>query len=228
MKTTPAIEQDRADVDAYLNALYAPPETAPQAALDASIAANLPAIHVPPTFGRFLQLLLRIHGSKRVLEVGTLGGYSTIWMAAALPQDGRLITLEANEHHAEVAQTNIAQAGYADRVEVIVGLAMESLDRMIAENAEPFDFVFLDADKPNNPHYLERSLQLTRPGSVIVGDNVVRNGAVLDAASDDPTVVGIRRFNEMLATDPRLTATAIPTFGAKGYDGFAVAVVIGE
>lgn len=218
-------EQIRSGVDDYLNTLYAPPEVAPQAALEASIAAGLPAIHVPPTLGKFLQLLLRIHGSKRVLEVGTLGGYSTIWMVAALPDDGRLITLEANEHHADVARKNIEQAGHADRVEVIVGPALESLDRMIAENAEPFDFVFLDADKPNNPHYLERSLQLTRPGSVIVGDNVIRNGAVLDADSDDPTVVGIRRFNEMLATDPRLTATAIPTIGAKGYDGFAVAVV---
>jgi predicted O-methyltransferase YrrM len=163
--------------------------------------------------------------ARRVLEIGTLGGYSTIWLARALPPDGRLVTLEVSAQHAAVARANIERAGVSNVVEVVEGPAIDSLTRIAALNPAPFDLVFIDADKANNPVYLEWSLRLTRPGSVIIADNVVRNGSVADGASEDPNVRGIRRFIELCARDPRLNATAIQTVGAKGHDGFAIAVV---
>ncbi len=197
------------------------------AALADSEAAGLPAIQVSPAQGKLLHLLARIRGARRILEVGTLGGYSTIWLARALPADGRLISLELQPHHAEVARANLARAGFTDQVEVRVGPAQESLAAMVAEQVEPFDFVFLDADKEAYPEYLEWSLRLTRPGSVLVFDNLVRHGRVLDPDSEDSDVRGVRRLMEMLAVEPRLSTTVIQTVGVKGYDGFGLAVVTG-
>ncbi|MEU2789804.1 O-methyltransferase [Streptomyces sp. NPDC007100] len=213
-------------VDDYLNSLLVPADEALRAALRDIEAAGLPRISVAPNQGKLLHLLARIQGARRILEIGTLGGYSTIWLGRALPADGRLISLEANASYAEIARANLARAGLADRTEVKVGPALDSLARLIADGAEPFDLVFIDADKPNNPHYLERALELTRPGSLIVGDNVVRDGDVVDAGSTDPSIRGTRRFLELLAENPKLSATALQTVGVKGYDGFALARVI--
>ncbi len=199
------------------------------AALDASDAAGLPAIAVTPNQGRLLELLLRIHGARRVLELGTLGGYSTIWLARALPPGGRLVTLEANPHYAEVARSNIAAAGLDEVVQMRVGAALETLP-VLADEGASFDAIFIDADKQNYPGYLEWSLKLSHPGTLIIGDNVVRGGAVLDADGKDPggtdgVVQGVRRFYELLAAEPRVDATAIQMVGAKGHDGFALALV---
>ncbi|HEX4837786.1 MAG TPA: O-methyltransferase [Solirubrobacteraceae bacterium] len=201
------------------------------AALRASDAAGLPPIAITPNQGRLLELLVRVHGARRILELGTLGAYSTIWLARALPADGRLVTLEANPHYAEVARANIANAGLADVVQLRVGPALQTLPELAGEGA-PFDLIFIDADKQNNPGYLEWSLKLSRPGTLIVADNVVRGGAILDAEASDPRlgdggVQGVRRFYELLGAEPRLSATAIQTVGAKGYDGFALALVAG-
>jgi predicted O-methyltransferase YrrM len=212
-------------VDHYITDLLAPPDPALEAALQASAAAGLPSINVTPNLGKLLHLLARVQGARTILEVGTLGGYSTIWLARALPTGGRLITLEAEPRYAEVARANLARAGLADIVEQRLGPALETLPQLAAEGRGPFDLIFIDADKPNNPEYFAWALKLTRRGSLIVVDNVVRNGAVVDAASDDPKVQGVRRFNELLAAEPRVSATAIQTVGSKGYDGFAVALV---
>jgi predicted O-methyltransferase YrrM len=212
-------------VDRYLGDLLAPADSALEAALAASAAAGLPAINVSPLQGKLLHLLARAIGARNVLEIGTLGGYSTIWLARALPEGGRLISLEAEARHAEVARTNIAGAGLQAIVEVRLGMALDTLPGLAAERREPFDFVFIDADKPNNPAYFDWALQLSRPGSIIVVDNVVRDGEVIDAGSDSPTVQGVRRVLERLAAEPRVSATAIQTVGAKGYDGFAIALV---
>src|SRR5918999_944873 len=212
-------------VDGYLGDLLAPPDPALEAALTASAAAGLPAINVSPVQGKLLHLLARAIGARNVLEIGTLGGYSTIWLARALPDGGRVISLEADARHAEVARANIARAGLETRVEVQLGMALDLLPGLAAESAEPFDFVFIDADKPNNAAYFDWALKLSRPGSIIVVDNVVREGEVIDTASDSPTVQGVRRFLERLAAEPRVSATAIQTVGAKGYDGFAIALV---
>ncbi|KWT63700.1 methyltransferase [Streptomyces albus subsp. albus] len=214
-------------VDDYFNSLLVPSDEALEAALRDSEAAGLPQINVTPTQGRLLQLLAQIQGSRRILEIGTLGGYSTIWLGRALPADGRLISLEANASYADIARVNLARAGLAERTEVRVGPALDSLAQLAAEDTEPFDLVFIDADKANNPHYLERALELTRPGSLIVGDNVVRHGDVADIGSTDPSIRGIRRFLELIAEHPKLTATAVQTVGAKGYDGFSLARVAG-
>ncbi|MEH2076613.1 MAG: O-methyltransferase [Nostoc sp.] len=171
-----------------------------------------------------LLLLAQIQGARTILEIGTLGGYSTIWLARALPSDGRLITLEANPKHAEVAHTNIAHAGLSDIVDLRLGQALSTLPQ-IADEGHTFDLIFIDADKPNNPDYFTWALKLSRSGSLIIADNVVRNGAVIDATSTDPSVQGVRRFNELLASEPRVSATAIQTVGSKGYDGFAIAIV---
>jgi len=212
-------------VDRYLGDLLVSADTALEASLAASAAAGLPAINVSPVQGKLLHLLARAIGARNVLEIGTLGGYSTIWLARALPDGGRLISLEADAKHAEVAGANIARADLENKVEVRLGLALDLLPGLAAERREPFDFVFIDADKPNNAAYFDWALKLSRPGSIIVVDNVVRDGDVIDAASDSPTVQGVRRFLERLAAEPRVSATAIQTVGTKGYDGFAIALV---
>lgn len=212
-------------VDRYLGDLLASGDPALEAALAASAAAGLPAINVSPVQGKLLHLLARAIGARNVLEIGTLGGYSTIWLARALPDGGRLISLEADARHAEVARANIARAGLQDIVEVRLGMALDTLPALAAERREPFDVVFIDADKPNNEAYVDWALQLSRPGSMIVVDNVVRDGDVIDADSDSPTVQGVRRVLERLAAEPRVSATAIQTVGAKGYDGFAIALI---
>ncbi len=212
-------------VDRYLGDLLAPADSALEAALAASTAAGLPAINVSPVQGKLLHLLARAIGARNVLEIGTLGGYSTIWLARALPEGGRLVSLEADARHAEVARANIAGAGLQAIVEVRLGMALDTLPGLAAERREPFDFVFIDADKPNNPAYFDWALKLSRPGSIIVVDNVVRDGDVIDADSDSLTVQGVRHVLERLAAEPRVSATAIQTVGAKGYDGFAIALV---
>jgi predicted O-methyltransferase YrrM len=214
-------------VDRYITDLLVPPDPALDAALAASAAAGLPAIHVSPNQGKLLHLLARVTGARSILEVGTLGGYSTIWLARALPAGGRLVTLEADPKHAEVARANIAAAGLADMVELRLGPAQETLPQLAAEGRGPFDLVFIDADKPSTPDYFGWALRLSRRGSLIVVDNVVRKGAVADPASDDPSVQGVRRFYERLAAEPGVSATAVQTVGDKGHDGFAVALVTG-
>lgn len=186
---------------------------------------ELPAIDVAPNQGKLLYLLAKLRGAKRILEIGTLGGYSTIWLARALPPEGRLVTLEFSEKHAAVATANIARAGFADQVEVRVGPALDSLAELAGEGEEAFDFIFLDADKPNNPIYLEWALRFSHPGTVIIGDNVVRDGEVANPDSTDDRVLGSRHLLEKMGADPRLEATAIQTVGSKGYDGFAMALV---
>jgi predicted O-methyltransferase YrrM len=212
-----------ASVDGYLESLLLPRDPALDGALAAAAAAGMPAMAVSPLQGQMLALLVGISGARRVLEIGTLGGYSTIWMARALPADGRLVTLEVDAGHAEVARASIEQAGVADRVEVRLGPALETLPGLA--DLAPFDLVFIDADKRNNPGYVDWAIELGRPGTVIVVDNVVRGGAVLDAASSDPNVIGTRAALDALAADPRLDATATQTVGSKGYDGFALAVI---
>ncbi|MEV7870571.1 O-methyltransferase [Streptomyces sp. NPDC088124] len=213
-------------VDHYFTDHLAPADEGLSAALTASDAAGLPAIAVAPNQGKLLHLLAGVQGARTVLEIGTLGGYSTIWLARALPGDGRLISLEYDPAHAEVARANLAHAGLDGIAEVRTGAALDTLPVLLTEGAGPFDFVFIDADKQNNPHYLEWALKLTRPGSLIVVDNVVRNGAVADPGSTDPGVVGTRRMIEAMAENPRLSATAVQTVGTKGYDGFALARVL--
>jgi predicted O-methyltransferase YrrM len=212
-------------VDDYFNGLLVEEDEALRAAGRGSEAAGLPPHQVAPNQGKLLHLLARLRGARRILEIGTLGGYSTLWLARALPEDGRLVTLEADARHAEVAAANIARAGLEAVVDLRVGRALDTLPELVDDSAGPFDFVFIDADKPSNPEYLDWALRLTRPGSVIVGDNVVRDGAVTDADSDDPRVRGVRRFTELVARHPRLTATAVQTVGEKGYDGFVLALV---
>ena len=194
-------------------------------ALAANAAAGLRPIDVSAAQGKFLQLLVRISGARRVLEVGTLGGYSTIWMAKALPADGSIVTLEYEPHHAEVARRNIERAGLSDRVTVRVGAAAETLPVLAAEQPEPFDFVFIDADKPSNTIYLDWAIRLSRPGTVIVLDNVVRDGQLVNGESRDPNVLGSRGAFDLIAANARLSATALQTVGGKGYDGFAVMIV---
>jgi predicted O-methyltransferase YrrM len=215
-----------ADVDHYLTDRLVPADPALEAALDASAAAGLPDIAVAPNQGKLLYLLARLRGARRILEIGTLGGYSTIWLARALPPDGRLISLEYDPRHAEVARANIAGAGLADRVEVRVGAALDTLPGLGGEG--PFDVVFIDADKVNNAEYFRWALELSTVGSLIIVDNVVRGGQVLDGSTDDPAVLGTRRLFDALATEPRVTATAIQTVGTKSYDGFAFALVISD
>jgi predicted O-methyltransferase YrrM len=212
-------------VDEYIIDRLVPQDHALEESLAANKAAGLPAIDVSPNQGKLLYLLARMAGARRVLEVGTLGGYSTIWLARALPSDGRVVTLEAEPRHAEVARRNLDRAGVADRVDIRVGPALDTLPRIEAEGLAPFDLIFIDADKPNNPHYLAWALRLARPGTVIIGDNVVRDGAVADATSADPGVRGTRQFFDMITAEPRLDATAIQTVGSKGWDGLMLAIV---
>ena len=215
------------EVDRYFTDLLLPPDAALEGALEASAAAGLPSINVSPTQGKLLHLLARGQRARTILEIGTLGGYSTIWLARALPAGGRLVTLEAEPRHAEVARVNIARAGLAAVVELRLGPALETLPQLAAEGRGPFDLIFIDADKPGYADYFRWALKLSRVGSMIIADNVVRSGAVANAASADARVQGVRRFTEVLAAEPRVSATVIQTVGGKGYDGFAIAIVTG-
>ena len=215
-------------VDRYIEDLLIPADPALDAALEANRAADLPAIDVSPVQGKLLQLLARSQGARRILEIGTLGGYSTIWLARALPSDGRLVTLEADPKHASVARSNIQRAGLDHLVELRLGPAQESLPQLIEERAEPFDFIFIDADKSGYPEYLKWSLKLSRVGTMIVADNVVREGAIVDSDNRDPNVRGVRRFFELLAAEPRVSATVLQTVGCKKYDGIAFALVVND
>jgi predicted O-methyltransferase YrrM len=216
------VTHDRwASVDRYVADLLVTSDAVLDAALEANHAAGLPPHDVSPSQGMLLQLLARLQGARAILEIGTLGGYSTIWLARALREDGRLVTLEADPAYAEVARSNIARAGLAEIVELRVGPALETLPQLQG----PFDFVFIDADKRSNPEYLDCALGLSLPGTLIVADNVVRAGALVDGNSDDPSVQGVRRFHERLAAEPRVSATTIQTVGSKGYDGFTIALV---
>ena len=219
-------EETWSAVDRYIAETLAPSDAALESALAENVAAGLPQIGVSLAQGKLLHLLALMEDARRILEVGTLGGYSTIWLARALAAGGRLITLEIDPKHAAVARKNLERAGLAEMVEVRVGPAAESLVALHKEEAEPFDMIFLDADKQNNPVYLGWALKLARPGTLIVIDNVVREGAILDAASTDPAIQGVRRLFEMIAAEPRLSATVIQTVGSKGYDGFALAIVV--
>jgi predicted O-methyltransferase YrrM len=218
-------------VDGYITEHLLAPDPALDGALAASDAAELPPIALTPNQGKLLELLARIHHANSILELGTLGGYSTIWLARALEEGGRLVTLEREPRYAEVARANIANAGLADTVQIRVGPALETLPQMHEEGAGPFDMIFIDADKVNYPGYLEWSLKLSRVGTLLIGDNVVRAGAILDPRAEDPgfgdggTAAGVRRFYELLAAEPRVDATAIQTVGAKGHDGFALGLV---
>lgn len=209
-------------VDEYLAELLVPSDAILDAAVQAGIDARIPQIQVSPVQGKFLYLLAQIQGAGRILEIGTLAGYSTIWLGRALPPDGRLVTLELNPDHAAVARSNLRRAGLDSIVEVRVGSALDSLAALVEESVEPFDLVFIDADKEHNPDYVVWALRLSRPGSVIVVDNVVRQGRVVDAEDRDPNITGTRRMFEIIAREPRLEATALQTVGLKGYDGFAI------
>jgi len=221
-------QQQWTEVEHYLADRLIPADPLLEAVLEANVAAGLPPIDVSPNEGKLLQLLALLCRAQRILEIGTLGGYSTIWLARALPSGGRLVTLEANLKHAEVARSNIARAGLADVVDLRVGLALNTLPQLEDERAGPFDLIFIDADKPNNTGYLTWALKLSRKGGLIIVDNVVRDGAVLDADSSDASAQGARSVLEMLGREPRLSVTALQTVGSKGYDGFAMALVIGD
>ncbi len=212
-------------VDDYVSDLLVAGDRAPRAALEASEAAGLPAIALSPPQGKLLHLIARIRGARRILEIGTLGGYSTIWLATALPDDGRLISLELEPRYAKVARANAERAGLAGLIEIRVGPALDGLRELIDEGAGPFDLTFIDADKGNTPEYFQLALELSRPGSVIVADNVVRGGTLADAESQDPGVLGMRRFHELLSRTAGVSATTVQTVGAKGYDGFTLALV---
>ena len=212
-------------VDRYIDQVVVHSDETLTAALETSASAGLPPISVSPSQGKLLQLLAQIHGARTILEIGTLGGYSTIWLARGLPPNGRLITLELDPKHAEVARTNIVRAGLAHLVEFRVGSALELLPRLAKEGLGPFDLIFIDADKTSTPDYFDWALKLSRPGSVIITDNVVRGGALADSTNTDPNVQGMRRFTQLLGTERRVSATVIQTVGMKGYDGFAIARV---
>ena len=227
MIDTGAVSQDRwTAVDRYVEGLLAPHDAALDAALEASEGAGLPAIQVSPPQGKLLYLLAKAIGAKTILEFGTLGGYSTIWLARALPEDGRLITLEADSDYATVAMQNIDRAGFSDVVDLRVGPALDTLPALATEDAGPFDLTFIDADKEHSPDYFAWALDRSRPGGLIVADNVVRAGELADEQSVDPKIRAQRRLHEMLAAEPRVEATTIQTVGGKGYDGFAIALVV--
>jgi predicted O-methyltransferase YrrM len=212
-------------VDQYITDTLVPSDPALDAAAGASTAAGLPPIAVTPAQGKLLHILARLQGARRILEIGTLGGYSTIWLARALPQDGQLITIECEPKFADVARANISRAGLDRAVEIRLGRALDVLPRIVSEGGAPFDLTFIDADKKSIPEYFRLALELSRVGSLIVVDNVVRDGRVIDSRSHDPDIQGIRIFYQLLARDPRVCATAIQTAGVKGYDGFAIALV---
>lgn len=212
-------------VDRYIVDLLVPSDPALQATLEASARAGLPPISVAPNQGKLLQLLARVMGARRMLEIGTLGGYSTIWLGQALPPGGSLVTLEADAHHAAVARANIERAGFGAAVELREGRALDLLPTLAAEGRGPFDLVFIDADKSNSAEYFRWALKLARRGSLIIADNVVRDGAIIDPDCRDASVQGVRRFYEAVAAEPRVSATAVQTVGSKGYDGLAIVLV---
>lgn len=214
------------DVDQYFVGKLHADDTVLERALQRSTEGGLPEIQVSASQGKLLYQLVKIAGAKRILEIGTLGGYSTIWLGRALPENGELITMELEPHHAEVAQANIADAGLSNKVQVIVGRAVDSLAALHAARPESFDFIFIDADKPSNPDYWKWALQFSHPGTVIFVDNVVRNGAVIDANSDNAQVIGVRQVTDLIASEPRVEATAMQSVGSKGYDGFLIVRVI--
>lgn len=213
-------------VDRYFADALIAPDPGLDTAIESNQKAGLPAIDVTPLQGRFLEVLVRATNARRILEIGTLGGYSTIWLARALPPDGRIVTLELEPKHAEIARANLHRAGFANRVDVRVGPASQSLAALLREQAAPFDFIFIDADKAGYPDYLEWSLKLARPGTLIIADNVVRDGKVIDPKNPDPNIQGVRRFTELIANQPRLSTAVLQTVAGKGYDGFAIAVVL--
>ena len=212
-------------VDSYIIDTLVGADDALDASVRASDEAGLPSIQVSAPQGKFMYLLARVHGAKRILEVGTLGGYSTIWLARALPENGKLVTMEIDPRHAEVAAANVVRAGLSDKVEILVGNARELLPDLELRNDEPFDLTFIDADKASIPFYFESARRMSRPGSLILVDNVVRDGAVIQAESEDASVQGVRKLNEMLASDTSVEATVLQTVGVKGYDGLAIALV---
>jgi len=212
-------------VDNYFSGLLVPEDAALQQTIAFSASAGLPAIQVSAVQGKLLHLLARMILARNILEIGTLGGYSTIWMARALPENGRVITLEAQAKHAEVAQKNFARAGVEGKVELRLGKALDTLPQIAAQGRGPFDLIFIDADKSNMPEYFEWSLRLARPGTLIIADNVVRDGRVIEENSNDPDIDGVRRFAELASKEKRVSATALQTVGGKGYDGFAVLLV---
>ena len=214
-------------VDDYIGERLVQPDRALVGTLAGNAQAGLPAIDVSAAQGKLLHLLARVQGARRVLEIGTLGGYSTIWLARALPADGRLVTLEVDPHHAAVARANLDAAGVGDLVDVRIGPAIETLPRLVSESAGPFDLVFIDADKEQSADYVTWALELVRVGALVIVDNVVRGGAVADTASADPRVLGARRLFDLLAGEPRLTSTALQTVGSKGYDGLTISLVVG-
>jgi predicted O-methyltransferase YrrM len=219
-------EQVWADVDEFFSANLLPADEVLRATLETNVTEKLPPIAVTPPQGKLLHLLARACGARRILEIGTLGAYSTIWMARALPADGRLVTLEADPKHAEIARSNIARAGVSHLVDVRVGPAIDTLPRLEKDGVAPFDLIFIDADKPSTPDYFEWAIKLSHPGSVIIVDNLVRGGRLIDEKGDED-IQGMRQFMDRLATDTRVNATALQTVGVKGYDGFAIAVVEG-
>jgi len=214
-------------VDAYISGQFLEDDPALTATLAASKAAGMPPIQVAPLQGKLLMMLSRAMGARKILEIGTLGGYSTIWLARGLSDDGHLVTLDHHPEFAEVARGNIANAGFGDKVEIRVGKALDTLPKLVAENAGPFDLVFIDADKPNTPDYFDWAVKLSRPGSLIIVDNVVREGAILKGDSENPNVKGLREFYARAAANPRVTATAFQTVGDKGHDGLAIVLVTG-
>ncbi|MDV5139875.1 O-methyltransferase [Chimaeribacter arupi] len=218
------MHQKWSEVDNYLVSQLVPPDEVMTEILENNARAGLPAHDVAPNQGKLLHLFALMTQATRILEIGTLGGYSTVWLARALPPGGKMVTLEADARHAGIAQQNITLAGLAEQVRLYVGPALDTLPMLAGE--APFDLIFIDADKPNNPDYLRWALKLARPGTLIIGDNVVREGAVTDAQSNDPRVQGVRTFIDMMANEPRLTATALQTVGSKGWDGFTLARVM--
>ena len=212
-------------VDNYLGEVLVRQDRHLDEAVAASDAAGLPSIQVSPPQGKLLEILIEMMGAKSILEVGTLGGYSTIWMARSLPDDGHVVTIEIDPKHAQVAQENFDRAGLSGKIDLRTGNAREILPAMIQEGAGPFDFSFIDADKASNPDYFGWALEMSRPGSVIIVDNVIRDGHVVEADSEDASVKGVRRLNEVMAGNPRISVTALQTVGIKGYDGFSVAIV---
>jgi predicted O-methyltransferase YrrM len=219
-------EERWAAVDEYIAELLVQSDAVLDSVLESATAAGLPAIHVSVAQGKFLNLVARIMQAQRILELGTLAGYSTIWLARALPANGKLITLEVDPQRAQIAKANFLKANLGDKIELRLGEALNTLPLLFEQNPPPFDLIFIDADKPNIPHYFAWALKLARPGSLIIVDNVVRNGEVINAQSDDPNVKGVRQLNDIIAAEPRVSATVIQTVGSKGYDGFLFAQVL--